>query len=276
MEITTTPIRFNFDANTIREATEYIQNRAKQLLRLGYLLVGTTTTEEGVVLSYFKKDNQIYQSLYILKDYRGKGLFLKHKFRIYPVLTSVECGIADYLVKNDINHVVESLEPFAEYKLISNYYGSQTTKRTGAYLMNHIDEGLAILAWIGASDTARKAYCMHPVYQSDTDLKDNHWKYKLHEYVMIAVMEYRSVANEYLSKRTITSLDEIRLSPLKYVNDMLIADKIQNRKDFELYHKDTHPRSKELTEYFSNWLTKLGVSEETYQEYKAKLSNGKV
>ena len=50
-----------------------------------------------------------------------------------------------------------------------------------------------------------------------------------------------------------------------------IADKIQNRKDFELYHELTHPRSKELIQYFKNWLEKLGVSEEAYQEYKKRL-----
>jgi hypothetical protein len=49
---------------------------------------------------------------------------------------------------------------------------------------------------------------------------------------------------------------------------MLIADKVQNRKDFELYHEATHPRSKELAMYFRLWLEKLGVSEENYQQYK--------
>jgi hypothetical protein len=49
------------------------------------------------------------------------------------------------------------------------------------------------------------------------------------------------------------------------VREMLIADKIQNRKDFELYHKDTHPRAKELTEYFNEWMKILDISEEKYQ-----------
>jgi len=44
-------------------------------------------------------------------------------------------------------------------------------------------------------------------------------------------MEYRSVANDYLSTRIISDVQEIRLSPLPDVQDMLIADKVQNYKD---------------------------------------------
>jgi len=38
-----------------------------------------------------------------------------------------------------------------------------------------------------------------------------------------------------------------------------VADKIQNYKDFLIYHQKTHARSKELNEYFQNWLKKLDV-----------------
>ena len=38
---------------------------------------------------------------------------------------------------------------------------------------------------------------------------------------------------------------------------MLYADKIQNEKDFKIYHEVTHERSKELREYFDNWINKL-------------------
>jgi hypothetical protein len=57
------------------------------------------------------------------------------------------------------------------------------------------------------------------------------------------------------------------LSPLEEVNKMLVADKIQNRKDFEIYHKENHPRAVELDKYFKNWLLKLSVTEEKYQSY---------
>lgn len=50
------------------------------------------------------------------------------------------------------------------------------------------------------------------------------------------------------------------------VQHMLIADKVQNRKDFECYHLGTHPRSAERLPYFKNWLEVLGISESRYQE----------
>jgi hypothetical protein len=161
-----------------------------------------------------------------------------------------------------------------EYKLISEFYADTKAKRSGVRYMNHIDEGLAILERIGASELAKKAYCLHPIYQSDYDLSINVDNYKIDSDVMLRVIEYRSVANEYLSFREIMSCFDIRLSPLKDVNDMLIADKIQNRKDFELYHKGKHQRSKELDRYFIKWCQRLGITEEQYQDYKNQLING--
>lgn len=165
-----------------------------------------------------------------------------------------------------------NLYEWDEYHIISDFYGDEIATRSGVKLMNHIDEGLYILDKIGASDVAKRAYCLHPIVQSDEYLRDNkHLLKNVDSDVIIASIEYRSVANEYLSKRNINSLDEIRLSPLKDVNDMLIADKIQNRKDFELYHLGKHERSSQLDQYFKNWLTKLGISEEIYQKYKLNL-----
>lgn len=53
--------------------------------------------------------------------------------------------------------------------------------------------------------------------------------------VMLLGMEYRSTANNYLSFKSAT--EQIKLSPITDVNHMLVADKVQNRKDFEIYHK---------------------------------------
>jgi hypothetical protein len=161
-----------------------------------------------------------------------------------------------------------------EYQIISDFYGEKVTNRSGVKLMNHIDEGLSILEKIGSSDVAKRAYCLHPIVQDDKSLEENkHLLKNIDSDVIIASIEYRSVANEYLSFRNISReyIYEIRLSPLKDVNDMLIADKIQNRKDFELYHLGKHDRSSELDQYFKNWLERLNISEEFYQETKREL-----
>lgn len=256
--------RFNHNANNISDAKEYIISRAKQLLRLGYKLENIKEYDFGIS-AYFSKNKDYFQSLYIIEQYRGKGVYKNNITN--KILTSVECGIEDYLIKNKIPYICENLTPFVEYQIISNFYKDTKANRSGVFLMNHIDEGLYILEKIGASDVAKKAYCLHPILQSDEALIYNYELLNdINSQVLISCVEYRSVANEYLSKRKISSIEEIRLSPLKDVNDMLIADKIQNKKDFEIYHKGNHHRSDELDEYFNKWLTKLNVTDEFYSE----------
>lgn len=154
------------------------------------------------------------------------------------------------------------------YQLIRAYYGQERRTRSQVLLIKHIDEGLQILAAIGASEQAMQAYCLHPILQADEALAeaDQQDFASIDPWVLILAMEYRKTANAYLSTRSINSLDEIDLSPLKEVNDMLIADKVQNRKDFEKYHLGSHPRSKVLAQYFKNWLERLALSEERYEE----------
>lgn len=153
-----------------------------------------------------------------------------------------------------------------EYLLISDFYGNRTAQRSGVPLMNHINEGLYIMGRREASISARRAFCIHPLVQRDEDLALN-WEKVIancDRYAIMLAMEYRNVANQYLSKRIISSLDEIALSPLADVNEMLVADKIQNWKDFVTFHYDTHPRRHELTDYFDNWLVRLAVIDEAY------------
>ena len=264
-------MRFNFDANTEEDAIKYLKARAKQLLRFGFKLNDIVVPERGVIDAYFEKDGKLYQSIYILDDYRGEGLYKKYIQQV--ILTSDDCGISGYLTKNDIDFISVDLYEYKEYRIISDFYANQIAKRSGVQLMNHIDEGLYILEKIGASEEAKKAYCLHPIVQDDQSLYLHKDILKDIDYrVIINSIEYRSVANEYLSHREIKSLDEIRLSPLKDVNDMLIADKIQNRKDFELYHLGTHTRSEQLDQYFKNWLDKLEISEDFYNETKSFLT----
>lgn len=153
--------------------------------------------------------------------------------------------------------------------LIEKFYSNRESARSKVPLINHINEGLIILDHLGESVETMNAFCLHPMIQNDPDLAVN-WGIIVHtcdaKTVMLA-MEYRSVANEFLSpKVNDVTIDKIRLSPLTAVNNMLIADKIQNRKDFELYHRGTHPRSAELEKYFNMWLSALSISENKYTD----------
>jgi hypothetical protein len=152
-----------------------------------------------------------------------------------------------------------------EYKLISAHYGNQVARRSQVPLMNHIDEGLVVLDRIGATDQAKRAFCLHPIVQTDEDLKANYPMVAstCNAWVVMLAIEYRSVANEYLSDKVDTD-QNIRLSPLFEVNEMLFADKVQNRKDFMTYHYGTHARRDELARYFNKWLNALDVNADTY------------
>ncbi len=167
------------------------------------------------------------------------------------------------------------IQETAEYQLIQSIYVDKKASRSLVPLMHHIEEGLRILAWKQANLTVQRAYCLHPVFQSDDALQENYtnvWLDKLDRQALVLVMEYRNIANQYLSTRSITDISEIKISPLAEVNQMLVADKIQNRKDFEQYHQQTHARSGELTVYFQNWLRRLGITEEEYLRYCRQLA----
>jgi hypothetical protein len=153
-----------------------------------------------------------------------------------------------------------------EYRLISEHYGDRTATRSGVRLMNHIDEGLIILDAIIATEKSKRAFCLHPLLQTDQDLKTN-----LHlvaqstdPWTMMLAMEYRNTANAYLSDKIDTD-QPLKLSPLFEVNEMLIADKVQNKKDFMKYHFGKHDRSNELFRYFNKWLDALAVDNLSYQ-----------
>ena len=142
------------------------------------------------------------------------------------------------------------------YQLIKEFYGDKTAKRSGVLLMNHIDEGVDILIKIGATNITIDAYCLHPILQSDEAFNENHTMNfeGIPTEALLLAMEYRRVANSYLSKNKIEDFVGFTNNKIK---QMLYADKIQNEKDFKLYHEGTHERSAELREYFNNWINIL-------------------
>lgn len=174
----------------------------------------------------------------------------------------------------------EDFQDGMPYRLVWEFYGNRRAERSRVPLINHVNEGYAILQRIGASLYAAEAFCLHPLIQRDDDLKANYLKVcrrGVDKHVIILAMEYRNVANSFLSDKVrsveytrghfdVEATGTIKLSPLSDVNDILVADKVQNRKDFLRYHAESHSRTKELNHYFNLWLNALGISEERYQE----------
>jgi hypothetical protein len=153
-----------------------------------------------------------------------------------------------------------------EYHLIASHYGTRVAQRSGVPLIRHIDQGLTVLHAIGSTDAAMRAFCLHPLLQNDQDLVQNYVDVvnAANARPVLLAMEYRRVANAYLLDR-VHSDHDIELSPLGEVNDMLTADKVQNYRDFQAYHSNTHPRREALDLYFRRWLAAVGIDDDTYQ-----------
>jgi hypothetical protein len=293
--------RLPYDATTKEEVRQYFITRALQLAPLGITWLGNLDEPtEGCFITHFfdTPNNQRYSSFYVTVPHRGKGKAVRAvKFLADPIITVADCNIVDFLVRTGADFkVANGVFDSIAYELIQKHYGNQRAKRSGVFLMNHIDEGLYVLEEIGASDAAKRAYCLHPIVQADQDLAANldmvvEWQEHSDPRELVLAMEYRNIANNWLSDKVwiedglapcVTYDHPPKLSPLKEVNDMLIADKVQNYKDFIIYHKGTHRRSDELNTYFQTWIKALGVDNFQYwfnnlqDIVPARFTNGRV
>lgn len=159
---------------------------------------------------------------------------------------------------NNINKVLKLA--LAE---INHYYGDKCAKRSGVPLINHINEGIAILQSIGADEEVQAAFALHPITQNE-DIETFNWSYKHKKIVVVFAEQYAEIANSYLCRPEtdhIQSSKDLKKHLKNYsvieIIQMLYADKVQNRKDFQLYHLGTHERSDQLERYFDIWIDYL-------------------
>jgi hypothetical protein len=153
--------------------------------------------------------------------------------------------------------------------IIRRFYGDRKARRSGVPFIAHIDDGLNILVALDASIAAQQAFCLHPILQADDDFAVAFTGplrgVAVDPQALALAVEYRRCANGHLSTHPPASLASLSLAPFVEIEHMLIADKVQNRRDFDRHHRD-HPRAVELTAYFHRWLEKLGVNEARYLE----------
>lgn len=165
----------------------------------------------------------------------------------------------------------------AAYRFITAEYEGKIARRSGLPYLNHINEGVFLIyRRFGFQCDLIDAYCLHPIFQSDRSLTrlvadtKNSFLSKCPSRILIFAMEYRRVANGYISTMKVKQPDLITLSPLEEVNKLLVADKIQNKKDFMKYMnydngKVSYRRvCQRYIAYFDSWLTCLGISPEIY------------
>jgi hypothetical protein len=255
-------IRIPYDATTEKEVIQYFKTRQLQLASSGFSWDNKLYKNKDGYFVHIKEDKtgKIYDAFYVMAQDRKQGASLRLINQLNEIITINDCHVISFLEKaNKPHRVVSGAFDMPEYKMVEEFYGDGFAERTKALFMNHIDEGMIIISHLNKSKAAMAGFCLHPLTQDDGNLAKNFamLSEKGNPYHVGLSLEYRNIANAYLSRREVKSIDEIALSPLKEVNDMLIADKVQNYKDFILYHRGTHPRSKELDHYFNNWLDKL-------------------
>lgn len=272
------------DATDREGARRYLEERAYQALIDGFHPASPDVEplvedghEWGARALARSPAGEVHQSVYVYAGSRGKGAASRFFARsTVPVVTTPDCHIEGYLASHKIPFVVvAAITASHEYRVIEAHYEGRRAERSGVPYMRHIDEGLAVLRMIGASERAMRAFCLHPTVQSDADLAASFPRIEAltgDPSVLALALEYRHIANTTLSHRVIASSLEIPLSPLPEVNQMLVADKVQNRKDFLLHHRHSHPRRAELDRYFRLWLERLGVSEERFEALSRELS----
>ena len=178
-------------------------------------------------------------------------------------------------LNNEERYALNRILQSQYFHAIRMHYGGDFAKRSGIPLINHIIEGLCILIRIGAPRSVCGAWCFHPIIQSDEDLRKtleqttrlHNGEYsKINFAAILLAMEYRHVANSYLSQHVNVDLDIIKdqVNAIPGIREMLIADKIQNWKDFSSQPKGTYPNEMRLHEYFDEWcyrILDLGLAE---------------
>lgn len=278
-------MRFNSRATNNIEAAEYIRARAKQLLRFnGKLLTLRDVIPNENVVAIFDVNGDSYLSVYLLDQFRGSGAYrrlidsVKNIYGDLKIITVTDCNLGCYLSAQDISYICFDTnmingKKFTEYEIISKHWDDNCAVRTGIHYMNHVDEGLRIIKEVNGSERAMRIFALHGFLQNcyadntfNSDVLSD-----VAPDVLIGAMEYRAVANAHLSHHR---PDTLVLSEDADVNTALIADKVQNFRDFERFHNGCHLRSKQLKQYFERWLNALDVSTTTYEAYKDILSSG--
>lgn len=271
--------RLPYDATTQEEVIQYFKTRQLQLASVGFSWDNKLYKNQDGYFIHCVEDatGKVYDAFYVMLQDRKNGASKRLVHSLGEIITIDDCRVIDFLTHlNKPHFVVKGPFDTPEYKMVEQFYGEGKAQRSQAWFMNHIDEGMIILSHWNKSSAAMAAFCLHPLTQDDDNLAKNFAMLSKegNSYHVGLSLEYRNIANAYLSKRSVDSLEDVALSPLHEVNDMLIADKVQNYKDFLIYHLGTHPRSDILVNYFNNWLKKLHCEDAFawYVEYSKHFS----
>jgi hypothetical protein len=198
--------RFDPDADTLDDVARYYRARATQGLFDGMHPASSleALTHESVVWGArvwaTDREGVRRQSVYVLASQRGRGhlsRYLTHDRR--PYVTAPGCGLEAIFERHRVDwRLVGTWTLAKEYRTIAEALDHTWASRSGLHHMNHIDEGLAVLADLGADEVTWRAWCLHPLIQADEALAVHHCDARSFTddvSVMLYTMEYRNIAN---------------------------------------------------------------------------------
>lgn len=268
--------RFPTTASTPGVARRYYRERALQGLPRGWRLDALTEQVEAngvpwaVEAQLRDPSGERARSLFCLDGGMEPSRLERWLARCStPVVTHSRPASA-LLEAHDIPHTRVPEPTDVCYLAVQHLYGDRRALRSGRFLMAHIDEGLFLLATRGAAPEVCQAFCLHPLVQGDEELAASLSTLAGLPAVPVALaMEYRHRANAHLPHHRPATPNP---GPLPEIVEMLVADKIQNRKDFEVSLRGHIPNTLRLDAYFQEWFAALGISEDVYAEQVRELS----
>lgn len=290
----------NMDANSNTDILQYYITSVKgmnamlckdSIANKGFYVLTEISFNTEYVCATIVNKNESFTSYYIRKNYRGKGIFKslinEAKTRNEKIITTYACGIDNLLKKYEGSYHFEDsffstpVHLATAEEFIFSVYGNKRAKRSSVPLINHILEGYIILNLLGLSvDDTEQAYALHPVFQSGkandlialTEYTQNRNTNIITANTVLNAQTYAIIANSLLYTEFASGgLVPSELYRSKIVKNMLIADKVQNYKDFRLYHK-TH-KNQDLADYFKYWLESMSMSIEAFEQLEAALNN---
>jgi len=266
------------EATTWPELTQYFTTRARQLWHEGWRWSETLSdVGVGCRTEFTSRAGEKYASYYVLAQYHGQGHFRKLVGNeALPVVTITDCHIEQVLDHLGARYVrAGSVLDSAEYRLVEAVLGDSRGSPGDEFLMNHVDEGLAVLADLDTSDLAFRAYCLLPLVSDEASFVKYH---SALEQVLepipagrdtLALAIHCSKVMRAGAQQLNNALAKVPAGLSSAVVNLLVAKYVRRKKALEADPARTYD-SAELDAQYQCWLERLGVAGR-YHELRDRL-----
>jgi len=166
----TTPVRRPQEASTWPELEQYFATRARQLWHEGWRWSQhLENIGVGCRTEFTSAAGERFASYYVLAQYHGQGHFKRLvNSDPLPIVTITDCHIEQILDHIGARYLrAGSLLDSAEYRLVEAVLADSRNEE-GVFLMNHVDEGLAVLADLGSGEVTKRTFCLLPLVAEES------------------------------------------------------------------------------------------------------------